>query len=84
MIDAEPDLFIFSPEKGVVLLDETKKDDYFKGILCSDIGEANLTFNLTSDLLGNSTETISIPIERPKKVALFNEGDTSATENIEN
>ena len=68
MIDAEPDLFTFIPEKGKVYIDDLKRADYLKGLLCPDTEEATLTFYLISDLLGNSTETLSIPVKRPEKV----------------
>ena len=58
-------MFTFSSESHAVLLEDTFKGDYLKGLLCPDIDKATLTFNLTSDLLGNTTETLSIPIERP-------------------
>ena len=37
LINAEPDLFTFSSESGAVLIDDAKKGDYLKGLLCPDI-----------------------------------------------
>ena len=63
MINAEPDLFTFIPEKSKVFLKDTKQSDFFKGLLCPETDEVTLTFSLNSNLLGNSTETLSIPVK---------------------
>ena len=67
MINAEPDLFTFIPEKGKVYLNDSIQADFLKGLLCPDTDEVTLTFYLISNLLGNSTETLSIPVKRPEQ-----------------
>ena len=67
MIETEPYLFTLIPEKGKVFLNDTIKADFLKGLLCPDTDEVTLTFYLISNLLGNSTDTISIPVKRPEQ-----------------
>ena len=86
LIAAEPALFEYLPENNAVYLDDSIKADFVNGLICPSVNEATLTFNLTSDLFGNKTQTLSIPIKRHDvgDVTGGNNGGVSVTNNQAN
>ena len=62
MVAVEPALFSFLPENGAVFLNDALKVDFMNGLLCPENNEIALTFNLKSNLLGENSQTLSIPV----------------------
>ena len=62
MVAVEPALFSFLPENGAVFLEDTLKVDFMNGLLCPEDSEIALTFNLKSNLLGETSQTLLIPV----------------------
>ena len=62
MVAVEPSLFTFLPENGAVFLDDTLKVDFMNGLFCPKDNEIALTFNLKSNLLGETSQTLLIPV----------------------
>ena len=55
MVAVEPALFTYLPENGAVFLSDTLKADFMNGLLCPEDNEIALTFNLKSNLLGETS-----------------------------
>ena len=55
LLTAEPALFKYLPENKAVFLDDSIKTEFLNGLICPNINEATLTFNLTSTTLGDTT-----------------------------
>ena len=62
MVAEEPALFTLLPENGAVFLSDTLKVDFMNGLLCPEDNEISLTFNLKSNLFGENSQTLSIPV----------------------
>ena len=60
--DASSELFSFSPTSKIVSLNKDIKDEFFAGTICPESEYTSLTFLLKSDVLGESTQSIDVPI----------------------